>query len=54
MRFVVNKLSDAGAGEVLGLDCAKPLDAQTLAALKQTLLDSPITAIRDQTLTPKQ
>jgi taurine dioxygenase len=54
MSFTVNKLSDAGAGEVLGLDCAKPLDPQPLAALKCTLLDFPITVIRSQTLTPKQ
>jgi taurine dioxygenase len=54
VSFIVNKLSDAGAGEVLGLDCAKPLDARTLAALKQVLLDYPITAIRAQTLTPQQ
>lgn len=54
MSFVVNKLSEAGAGEVLALDCANPLDAEILAALKQVLLDYPVTAIRNQTLTPKQ
>jgi taurine dioxygenase len=54
MSFTVNKLSDAGAGEILGLDCAEPLDARQLAALQQTLLAYPITVIREQTLTPQQ
>ena len=47
MRFVVNRLSDT-AGEVVGLDCSGPLDAATLAALKRTMLDFPVVAIRDQ------
>jgi len=53
MRFTVNRLSDT-AGEVLGLDSSGPLDTDTLAALKQTMLDFPVVAIRDQTLTPRQ
>lgn len=53
MRFTVNRLSDT-AGEVVGLDCAAPLDAETLAALKRTMLDFPVVAIRDQTLTAGQ
>jgi taurine dioxygenase len=53
MRFTVNRLSDT-AGEVVGLDCATPLDAETLAALKRTMLDFPVVAIRDQTLSPRQ
>jgi taurine dioxygenase len=54
MTFRVNKLSDAGAAEILGLDCAQPLDPATLAALNRAILDYPIVAIRDQTLSPKQ
>src|SRR5215471_3171667 len=53
MRFAVNRLSDT-AGEVVGLDCAAPLDADALAALKRTMLDFPVVAIRDQALTPRQ
>src|SRR5262245_529041 len=53
MRFTVNRLSDT-AGEVVGLDCAAPFDAETLAALKCAMLDFPVVAIRDQTLTPPQ
>jgi len=53
MRFTVNRLSDT-AGEVVGLDCSGPLDADTLAALKRTMLDFPVVAIRDQTLAPRQ
>ena len=54
MTFEVNKLSDTGAGEVLRLDCSKPLEADVLSALKRVLLDHPITVIRDQTLTAPQ
>jgi alpha-ketoglutarate-dependent taurine dioxygenase len=52
MNVTVNKLSDAGAAEILGLDCSQPLDAETLSALKRTMLEYPVTAIRAQTLTP--
>lgn len=54
MTFTANRISDTGAGEVLGLDCAQPLDADTLAALTQAMRDFPITVIRDQTLTAAQ
>lgn len=54
MSFTVNPLSAAGAAEILGLDCAVPLDAATLAALQRTMLDYPVVAIRDQELTPRQ
>jgi taurine dioxygenase len=54
MNVTVNKLSDAGAAEILGLDCSQPLDAETLSALKRTMLEYPVIAIRAQTLTPKQ
>jgi taurine dioxygenase len=53
MRFTVNRLSDT-AGEVVGLDCSAPLGADTLATLKRAMLDFPVVAIRDQTLTPRQ
>ena len=54
MNVTVNKLSEAGAAEILGLDCSQPLDAETLSALKRTMLEYPVIAIRAQTLTPKQ
>jgi len=53
MRFTVNRLSDT-ASEVVGLDCATPLDADALAALKRAMLDFPVVAIRDQALTPPE
>jgi taurine dioxygenase len=54
MTFTVRKRSDAGAAEVLGLDCRRPLDAVTLAALNRTMLDYPVTVIRDQALTARE
>jgi taurine dioxygenase len=54
MAFTVNKLSDAGAAEVEGLDCSAPLDTASLAALRRTMLDFPVVAIRNQTLTAGQ
>src|SRR5215831_12410700 len=53
MAFTVSRLSDTAA-EVVGLDCAVPLDAATLAALERAMLDFPVVAIRDQRLTPRQ
>src|SRR5215472_10047366 len=54
MSFTVNALSPAGAAEIIGLDCAAPLDPDTLAALRRAMLDFPVVAIRDQNLTPRQ
>jgi taurine dioxygenase len=54
MPFVVNTIADSGAGEILGLDCSRPLDGDTLAALKRAMLAYPITVIRGQTLTAPQ
>ena len=54
MSFTVTKLSDAGAAEITGLDCSKPLSPEDKAALWQTFLANPILCIRDQHLTPKQ
>lgn len=54
MSFTVNALSDTGAAEIIGLDCSSSLDPPTLAALKAAMLDYPVVAIRDQTLTPRQ
>jgi taurine dioxygenase len=51
---MVRELSDAGAAEVLGLDCSAPIAADTLAALTRTMLDHPVTVIRGQALSPSQ
>lgn len=53
-RFNVRQLSSAGAGEIRGLDCSKLLDAETLEQLRRTMLDYPVTVIRNQSLTPSQ
>ena len=54
MAFQVNRLSQAAAAEIVGLDCSRPLGAETLAALRKTMSDYPVVAIRDQTLTATQ
>ena len=51
---VVKPLGGAGAAEVRGLDCSRPLSPDVQAALQATFLEYPILAIRDQVLTPKQ
>jgi taurine dioxygenase len=53
-NFTVKEISSAGAGEILGLDCSKPLDAETRTELQQAMLDYPVTVIRNQNLTPKE
>jgi len=54
VAFQVNRLSQAAAAEIVGLDCSQPLDAETLAALRETMREYPVVAIRDQTLTAAQ
>lgn len=54
MAFTVARLSQAGAAEIVGLDCSRPLDDTTLAALRQTMCDYPVIAIRDQNLSARQ
>src|SRR5260370_20118894 len=51
VTFTINTLPAAGAAEIIGLDCAKPLDGGTLATLRQVMRENPVIAIRDQTLT---
>ena len=52
--FRVAPIGTAGAAEVAGLDCSRPLSPMALSALQAAFLDYPILAIRDQTLTAKQ
>ena len=54
MTFRVNRLSETGAAEVIGLDCSKPLSRDDLAVLKQAFLDNPVLVIRDQSMSAKQ
>jgi taurine dioxygenase len=54
MTFSVHELDYDGAAEVTGLDCARPLTSDDLAALNATFLRYPILAIRNQQLTPAQ
>ncbi|MPZ56357.1 MAG: TauD/TfdA family dioxygenase [Rhizobiales bacterium] len=54
MPMTVNTLSSTGAGEILGLDCSRPIDSDTMAALRRAMLAHPITVIRGQTLTARQ
>jgi taurine dioxygenase len=54
MSFIVNKLSENGAAEIVGLDCSQPLDEATQARVKQVFSDHPILCFRDQSLAPTQ
>jgi taurine dioxygenase len=54
MTYTVNKLSETGAAEVIGLDCSKQLAPAQLAALKQAFLENPVLVIRNQTLGARQ
>lgn len=54
MPFTVTKLSDAGAAEVVGLDCSGPLAPADKVALWQAFLANPILCIRDQRLSPAE
>jgi taurine dioxygenase len=54
MTLTVNKLSEIGAAEVIGLDCSRPLAPEQLAAVKQAFLENPVLAIRGQALGARQ
>lgn len=54
MTFTINKLSDTGAAEIVGLDCATPLDAGDRSELHRAFLENPILCVRDQKLTAKE
>jgi taurine dioxygenase len=47
--FALNPIG-ATAAEISGLDCARPMDVDTLAALKQAYLTYPVLIFRDQVL----
>lgn len=52
--FALTPIAEAGAAEVRGLDCSRPLDAAELEALHAAIRRYPILAIRDQQLSPAQ
>lgn len=52
--YTVHPVSDTGAAEVIGLDCAQPFDAPTLTAIREAFLDAPILVFRDQRLEPHE
>ncbi len=54
MTLDLHPLSDALGAEVRGLDLARPLDGETVAALRSAWLDHLILLFRDQDLTQEQ
>jgi alpha-ketoglutarate-dependent taurine dioxygenase len=54
VRFEVRPLGAVGAAEIVGLDCALPLDDERLRALRTVFVAHPLLVIRDQRLTPPQ
>jgi taurine dioxygenase len=53
-RFTISPLTPAIGAEIRGLDLARPLDVETLAALRETWLERKVLFFREQTLTPEQ
>jgi taurine dioxygenase len=52
--FTINEVSENGAAEVVGLDCAAPLDPETLTRVKAAFARSPILVFRHQQLAPRE
>jgi taurine dioxygenase len=50
----VRPIAGALGAEILGLDLRQPLDAETIARVRQALLDHLVIFFRDQDLTPDQ
>lgn len=53
-RFGVNALSPAIGAEIRDLDLSEKIDSETLAALRQVLLDRKVIFFRDQEITTEQ
>ena len=53
MQFDINAIN-ATAAEIVGLDCALPLDAATLHAVKQAFLTHPVLIFRNQHLSAEE
>ena len=51
MTFKINRISEIGVAEIIGLDCAMPLAPADFAALQQAFSENPVLVIRDQHLT---
>ncbi|MGV8996334.1 MAG: TauD/TfdA dioxygenase family protein [Parvibaculaceae bacterium] len=54
LPFTLKPLTPTIGAEVLDIDIGKPMDAATLAALRQTLLDWKVIFFRDQNITTEQ
>ncbi len=54
MPFTVNKISETGAAEIIGLDWSRIDEPEIFAAFKRAFLENPILAVRNSKLTPKQ
>lgn len=54
MSINVAEISPAGAGQIVGLDCSKPLSAEQCREVKAAFLKYPILCVRDQKLAAKQ
>jgi len=50
MTLRIDRLSETGAAEAVGIDCSRPLGRETMARLRAAFLDNPILCIRDQAL----
>ncbi|MGY8990612.1 MAG: TauD/TfdA dioxygenase family protein [Rhodospirillales bacterium] len=50
----IKPISPALGAEIIDLDISKPLDDETVAALRQSLAEHCILVLRNQTLTPEQ
>lgn len=54
MPFAVRELGNAGAAEIVGLDCSAPLTGAQIGAVREAFGRFPILAFRDQALSPAQ
>jgi taurine dioxygenase len=52
--FRLSRLSETGAAEIVGLDCAQPFDGETLDAVTHAFTAYPILVFRDQRLSPRE
>jgi taurine dioxygenase len=52
--FTITPLTEHTGAEVVGLDCTKPIDAETRAALNQAFVAHHLLVVRDQHFSPEE
>lgn len=54
MTFNIRQIGKSCAGEITGLDCSRPIEDETLRAVRRAYVEYPVLVFRDQEITAPQ